>query len=283
MWVTMDQDLEALVAQALAPTGQSPASDADGAQPAAQEPTEAQLFPHAEVVVLDKLGENNFVLTHLITNERVEIRGQGDVSLVFDEEGFGVVVPPGEEQPQAVEELFKFQVYYASKVGYILCSSQEGFGKQTVRLNEFQGKCEAYELTMQVGATLATKHLQAVCYRWPRRPCARIMICAKSLYDQLGLSQFSGESWRWIAGSWRRWQSCMRDEFGMEEHVLPSTLMKELSLAGGGGGGSRRQGHRGRHLSNRTARGRPYRQWRLPLVRQRMTALHVLCDIGGCA
>lgn len=229
MWATMDKELQALISDAL----EKPHFDASGPDGFARQKdvvaaTHATLEPHKGKVFLDKVGHQAYTVTHIVTNEKHEVSGC-DYSLEFDDEGFGALTPNSDDKPVIlVEDLLRFTLYRADTDDFVITAAgQQGPGSM-LRLSDFSAKFSSHKLEVKVGATLAAKVLDLVVFRWPRSAGAQVMFCAKRIYDELGLSQFSGESWRWISGSWRRWQTAMLNDFGLGDHVLPSTLMKEL-------------------------------------------------------
>lgn len=225
----MDKDLDQLISETLTSHGPASSSSSGGSGPDATPvvPLVATVVPHMGMIALDRIGSKRYVLTHLVTNERYEISG-GDFELQFHD-GWGCIVGTvglGEDKVVCVEDALKYRLYATDSGEYVIAAG-EGGSTTMVKLSEFRGKFTAHQLKVNVGASLAGKVLEILVYKWPRSPAARIMFCTKSLYDAMGLSQFSGESWRWISGSWKRWQACMRGDFEMDEHVLHSTLMKE--------------------------------------------------------
>ena len=186
---------------------------------------QATLCPHQGVVVIDQIGTSSWTVTHLQTYEHLQAQGNL-CELHFDEEGFGFVVSDlPDVEPLILEEAFRFRLY-SGPGGELLIGGAAG--PQVVNLDEFKGKYVAMSLKLHVGCSHSLKEFDAVEFRWIRSPAAKVMWCCKSLYRNLGFTQFNGESWRWISGSWRRWQSLMCS-LGYSEHVLPSTLMKELA------------------------------------------------------
>ena len=59
---------------------------------------------------------------------------------------------------------------------------------------------------------------------WPRAPAAFIMFSLKDIYTALGLTQFNGQSWRWINSGILRWCDWMRC-VGYASHLVPSHAM----------------------------------------------------------
>lgn len=74
------------------------------------------------------------------------------------------------------------------------------------------------------GPSRVSFELEVATFRWPR--CgARLMISSRSCYEVLGLSQFGGQQWRRVAGSFRRWQAHL-GQLGLAEHVVVTGTME---------------------------------------------------------
>lgn len=227
-WSSMDKEFQALIDAALSQPHFDPPGR-DGVARPQQEAAEVSLAPHRGCVAVDMLDDRRCVITHLVTNEKLAL--QGAHMLEFDDDGFGAAVPSQAGAPIVVlEEAFRFAYYLSADGERYLSFSDQSERAALIKLSEIQAKCSSVNVQLFVGPSQAPKTLQAVCYKWPRAPAARVMFCTKSLYNELGLSQFGGESWRWIHGSWKRWQAMLRAEFGLAEHVVPSSSMKERRL-----------------------------------------------------
>lgn len=225
----MDRELEALISSALQrPHFEDAGPDGFAKAKDIVQPLQATLEPHRGHVFLDRVGHQQYIVTHTVTNEK-HLFGGCQYTLEFDDEGFGALTPINDDKPVTlVEDLFRFVLYRDDNGDFIITASDKQGPGSILRLSDFSAKFSAHKLELKVGATRAPKVLDLVIFKWPRTAGAQIMFCAKSVYDELGLSQFSGASWRWISGSWRRWQTSMLNDFGLGDHVLPSTLMKEL-------------------------------------------------------
>lgn len=98
---------------------------------------------------------------------------------------------------------------------------------QLVVLSNFMTKFLEAEATVVLGASKSKKTFCVVILRWVRAPACRLLWSAKSVYEQLGFSMFSGQPWRWAASmaSLPRWQKDMA-ELGYPGHVLRTVGMK---------------------------------------------------------
>lgn len=81
-------------------------------------------------------------------------------------------------------------------------------------------------MTVRAGPNQVIFQLEIAQFRWPRTG-ARMAISLKSLYQVLGLNQFSGQQWHWLAGSWHRWRGHVGN-FGLGEHVLAACSMEAI-------------------------------------------------------
>lgn len=184
--------------------------------------------PHDGYITLDKLRGGTSVVTHQVTLERLTLQGHAWL-LDFDSEGFGVVVPTDEaseeHEPIVLEAALKFHL--SSRADADLVITHRDSRAQMVHLPSFMQRWSAATLTLVVGPNALPLSLDVAEFRWPR--CgARIAVSAKSLYDALALTQYSGQQWRWVAGSWRRWKKHMAD-MGLGEHIIATGGMEEHS------------------------------------------------------
>lgn len=186
---------------------------------------EAEMVPHEGMLAMDELPLNNCcVVTHFVTYEKLVLPGR-DWALHYDEGGFAIAVP-AEGDAVVVEDRMRFGLFKAPNGDMFISSTTPGFEGQVVRLREFMQRWRAAHLLIQVGATLAQHRFELAVFRWPRPPAARVVVSARGLYEKLGLDQFGGQQWRWVDGSWRRWRTSMQ-QIGLDEHIIPSGLMKE--------------------------------------------------------
>lgn len=188
------------------------------------------MVPHRDLLRTDCLDEETLVVTHMKTCEQLRFQ-HGPYELTYDDEGFGSLLRKGplmhDEVPIMLEDKFRFVLYKNEVTSHDAIAVKGAEKDQYVHLNEFKAKSTAHEVTLRLGAINAEKSFQIFAYKWPRSPAARIMWDTKGIYAGLDFDQFRGQQWRWVNGSWRRWQQVMSDDFGMAEHVLPSAAMKE--------------------------------------------------------
>lgn len=192
-----------------------------------------ELVQHQGYAAIDDLGDR-CQITHTMTLEKVSCPG-GGWSLEFDEDGFGVAVPPPDSPHDAVvlETTLRFGLY-KSKDGAFYVVGASSFTGQVASLSALMQKWEPRQVDLIVGAAKTKRSFEAAAMKWPRTPAARFFWSAKSVYEQCGFDQFSGQEWRWIDASWRRWQSSLAKEHGLGEHVIPTALMKDFSHRLGG-------------------------------------------------
>ena len=223
---SMEEALEALVAEAVRPPCRDGAASSQASMPA----VEAELLKHEGHVHLDRCAQSNsFTLTHSITYERVALPGGHEWSLIFDDEGFGAVAAVDSEDldPLFLEDLLKFQAYKAEGGNYFLVSKGSA-GKGFVDLSAFQQKYVEQELEIQFGTSKKAISLAAL--KWPRHPAAKLFWSTKSLYEALNLSQFNSRPWRWCNAGFKKWVGFMA-KLGLQNHVLRSAMMQDTVLA----------------------------------------------------
>lgn len=186
------------------------------------------MVPHSGHVAIDATSEAVCVVTHLITTEKVTFE-HGPYEVIYDDDGFGALVLESEGAAGVIhlEDHFRFVVYKNEQTDEFVFAMRGKEKATWIALSHYQGKSTSHEITLCLGPARAETRFDLVAYKWPRHPAARIMWDTKAIYTGLAFTQFNNQQWRWVSGSWRRWQQLMAEDFGMPEHVLPSTLMKE--------------------------------------------------------
>jgi hypothetical protein len=226
----MDKELAELVAKALEEPRWSAPDENGSSQAAVGKCTidVLELYPHQGNVAVDEVGSHHFVVTHLITYEKLELKG-ASWSLTFDDDGFGCAVADNlEETIELLEDRFVYALHLSKPSNeLVIVSRTTGSTGQAVHLKRFMNKFQSGALTTQLGATHADIRFELNFLSWPKMPAAKVMWSSKSIYTGLGFNQFKGQQWRWVDASWRRWQSVMH-EYGLGEHVVPSAQMKDL-------------------------------------------------------
>lgn len=142
--------------------------------------------------------------------------------MVYDEEGYGACVPSGsmELDPVLVDDLLQYVAYEADG-DYIVLATQ-GPGKGTsVSAGNMMKKYHQATVHIAFGVPERAFGFVAALLNWPQMPGASVMWSCKSVYDALGLDQFSKQPWRWTFASVPKWQRYMAD-FNMQSHVLRS-------------------------------------------------------------
>lgn len=201
-------------------------SSGAGADPppvAAASVCELSPAPHRGDLFLDDMPDGSQVLTHRVTLERVELpAGPVRWSLVFGDDGFAALVT--DEDPPRVElaeDKLKFHVY-TNSAGDLFFVTGACLPSDVVHLRSFKEKWVEVSLTMPWGASGATHTLTAVMFRWHRYG-SRVFVSMTSLYNELGLTQFNGQPWRWTQGC-KRWDAWLAG-IGLPEQIAYSNLV----------------------------------------------------------
>lgn len=190
----------------------------------------AVLRSHVGMIALDVDRDGRYTVTNILTQERKTLPGGHKWSLEFDEDHFGTLVSP--TQPDMpVESIMTYEVFDSKEHGPVIVLAQDDTS-QKVFLHALAAKYTDIIVVLSIGAARTKKEIDAVWLSWFRRPAARVMISTRSLYQVLGLTQFGGESWRWVHGSLSRWSSELT-KLGYPQHVLRSAATKVLLLSRG--------------------------------------------------
>ena len=103
--------------------------------------------------------------------------------LVFDDEGYGVIVSDNPSDAViSLEELLRFSLYDGPQ-GQLFIS---GAGEHMMNLADYKAKYTSLQLELRIGCSDTLKSFDAVMYKWARQPAAQVMWCTKSLYKNLG-------------------------------------------------------------------------------------------------
>lgn len=220
---TMQRDLAAKVAECLkTPRELHPIFDVPSGGRRVGQATQALLVPHSECVHLDRTAGGDHVLTNILTMESTILQPAGEWSLIFDSEGFGVCVPGGNSQAEAVlvDEVLQYAVYSANGDHIVLATSGPQQGHR-IEVSSMLRKYVEVSIPICFGVPLTEHQFAGALLKWPRPPAARLMWSCKSLYESLALDQFRSAPWRWTFAGVPRWQKHMAS-LGMESHVLRS-------------------------------------------------------------
>ena len=223
----MDAEIDQVVELSLAASVPLPKPTATSVTDVASNVTdtvELTLLGHEGFVVLDPMPNDTTILTHRLTIERITLPGHG-WTLEFDDEGFGLAMPDYDTDAiiHCLESSLKFQLYTNPSKEYVIMKTDSSEG--IVHLNTFMKKWTSARVGVLIGPNKCNANLDVAMLRWPRMG-ARIVFSCTSLYTVLALDQFKGQPWRWVNGSWKRWQKHMHS-FGLQEHVLGSSAMED--------------------------------------------------------
>lgn len=186
--------------------------------------SELSPLPHAGFVSLDTLPTGKQIVTHTATVEWIDLEcAPVPWSIVFDEDGFGALINDGYDPPKVelLEDRFNFQLW-ADDSGDRYVVSFCSTSPTIVHLAAMREKWVEVRLAFSWGASRSRHELTAVCFKWHRFG-SRIFISLTDLYQELGLQQFNGRTWRWTQGC-KKWDSWLQ-ELGLPDQVAYSNLV----------------------------------------------------------
>lgn len=131
-------------------------------------------------------------------------------------------------EPVCIEDILKQSVYKTHTGEFIVVDARQP--QEAVNLTGSAAKYVEASLELKVGTAKAPQLFDIAQVRWPRQPGARIFVSLKSCYDRMGLSQFGGQSWRWVLAGTKSWRNRL-SQLGLENHFLPSTRSKVMAGA----------------------------------------------------
>lgn len=215
----MEEGLRNAVLQAIRPSG--PAAD-HGADATAV--VRAEMVPHRGVVFLDVAAGGRFMATHVVTLESVELPATARWSLEFDEDGWAAAVPDSDSdnvEAICLEELFVYGLFRTETNQMFIRAMRGSMEGQQVDMAAFMSKFITARWSLCVGCNDSSQTLTIWVLKWARTPDCRVMVSCRCLFQCLGLDQFSGEWWRWVAAGLPRWRKHMA-AMGLQRHVLRS-------------------------------------------------------------
>ena len=137
--------------------------------------------------------------------------------------GFGALCAP-EQERLLLEDVFKMKVWHHDVHGTVTVG-----GNQATTLSSMMRKFEPLKLSFRFGTNQTCCDLPGCHLKWPRAPAAVILIGMKDVYEALGLSQFKGQSWRWISSGFSYWLTTMSC-LGYSNHLVPSDFTQKASF-----------------------------------------------------
>lgn len=162
-----------------------------------------EALPHEGDVVLDRVGPDTWVVTHLRTYE-VKLVHATKPQVCFGDEDCGVQDCPSLPGLLSLDEPFRFLMYRGSCDNEYIKSCGAGAQEQVVALPEFKWHFVALEAPLRLGPAKALNMFSIVIYRWHLFLATKTLWRAKTIYRELGLTPFKGEQRRWVSGSQRR-------------------------------------------------------------------------------
>jgi hypothetical protein len=146
----------------------------------------------------------------------MHIAGHTTWSLVF-RNGLGCCSASlAEEEPKLLEDLFTMQVWDHDEHGVIIRTDN-----QVVTFVDALSRFDPLKMTLTFGHNKKRSDFSCCQLKLPRAPAASVLISLKSVYVNLGLTQFAGKSWKWIQTGMKAWTKWM-EECGLSAHLLPS-------------------------------------------------------------
>lgn len=216
----MDPPLKKLVGEAVE---RAKVAEGGGGGDASVSGVDAELLPHEGWAFCDRDSSGQQVVTHILTGERQNLP-PGATWLLEMTDGFGCCLPgDASMEPLCVEDLLKQSVYTTPIGEFLVVDSRQP--QEAVNLTAFATKYMEASLVLKVGTAKATQVFDIAQVRWARQPGARIFVSLKSCYERMGLSQFGGQSWRWVFAGTKNWRNRL-SQLGLENHFLPSARSK---------------------------------------------------------
>lgn len=220
----MEPDLKERVAKALkASRALDPGRSSDEESPQEQE---AELLVQDGMIFLDGAADGRRqVLTNVIIGERAVLPGHTHTRWEMHyEDGFGVCLPAdGVSDPVLVEDITNQQVFSAGNTALIVVDRR--CPNSFVDLRHLASKNVEMALRIVVGTARVEVEYKCSKVSMARRPNGKIFVSLKSCYENMGLTQFSGQSWRWIFSGWENWKGFL-GTFGLGPHLVPSVQSK---------------------------------------------------------
>lgn len=209
--------------------GAASATQSDGAKVAAVTP----LLPDEGYLHLDRLPTGRFLATHELTLERRHLLEHKEWRMLFDEGGFATFVEqvsvvddasPADDIEQEclfADEFMEYSLYKAPNGDILVTTSAPGLEQQVVNLREFRDKYVLSDVSLPIGVCKARRTLHVAGFRRTRNR-AKLFVSMKGIDEVLGLSQFNGNSWRWILAGRGPWLKVLC-KVGCSDHFATST------------------------------------------------------------
>lgn len=198
------------------------ASRDDASVEGAAAPKMATEASHRDIVFLDQVGEQAFILTNVVTGESKALPPGQVWDLEFDEDsGAGVVfsVSDDNERPMMVSELLKKTVFADDEGGYhVLMENQLG-GKPVAWARALTAHLAAVA-TITLGPTQASLEMSVWVFRVdrPGKQKAFWDICA--FYKGLGMDSYKGFPSKWFWNLHPVWSAFLKQHFAPDQFVL---------------------------------------------------------------
>lgn len=184
-------------------------------------PIDATLVPDEGYAFIDTVPGVGQILTHCGTLECQRLPTTAQHSIIFDEEGFGMLVS---EAPEAasqtmvpLDEHLKYLMYDVGERDFVIVRRGGDHKKSFARVGAMLSKYSEFSFKLPMGPRQEESSFMCAHFKWPRQG-AVMYISLKCVYKRLGFSQFGGESWRWIDAGLSRWCRFLEEQ-SLHGHV----------------------------------------------------------------
>lgn len=170
--------------------------------------TEVCLIDHTS---LDQVGENNFVLTHSLSHERVHLP-RGDYELVANREGgsYALVAVDmlGQAEVSDVDSKFTQVVWEHDDTKELFVMQAAKGAASLVSLDD---KCARHRVAIVTYNPTPVTNVDLVCFVFSRARAGNILLhwSLLSLYKLLGMSSFGGSGARWVRELHKGWNKTL--------------------------------------------------------------------------
>ena len=180
---------------------------------------EAELLPHRGFLYLDDLHDSSQIATHTLTSERRALPTSTRWQLVFDDDGFGCfLADDNDTDPIPADDMF-MKAVFADGSRMFVCD--QAHPESAIDLSIFSAKHDELDVEIFVGPSKSRKTFESALLRLPRQPNGRVMASLRPSYQEFGLDQLNGKSWRWIYSGLKLWQEHLAT-IGLEKHISVS-------------------------------------------------------------
>ena len=182
------------------------------------------LVPHKQHVHLSSGPHGQVLTSDVILRSMVVQKSErgGQWHLIFDEEGFGGLCSPSEDEVIALEELDMTQLYQ-DDAGMLWMGPDSQGGKPMCLTRKMQ---EFSSLKLKVRCSMPIGEIEVKVFQLARpRRRSRYMWPIQQFYKHLQLSTFKGEPSKWVWQTIPKWVARLL-EYGVEDAFVKSVNSK---------------------------------------------------------